>query len=105
MERVGEIRKNVVGQKRWAATTLDDKELGSTIRSPVGLALCIDGPDPYGHRRLTENLGGRTKPRHTTVVAAWRQVFGEAGGHVSDTNVERMLASTHVPVPPGDGRR
>ena len=38
-------------------------------------------------------------------MAAWRQVFIEAGGSVPDRNVERMLRNTHVPVPPGDTRR
>ena len=43
--------------------------------------------------------------RHTTVTAAWRQVFVEAGGAVPDRNVERLLRDTHVPVPPQDQRR
>ena len=87
-----------------AMTFLDD-ELRAAIRGRLGLAVTIDGPDPHGHRRLAESLGGRTHARHTTAVAAWRQVFVEAGGEVPDRNVERMLAATHVPVPPGDMRR
>ena len=39
------------------------------------------------------------------MIAAWRQVFVEAGGAVPDRNVERMLSMTHVPVPEGDQRR
>ena len=39
------------------------------------------------------------------MLAAWRQVFSEAGGQVPDRNCERMLRNTHVPVPPDDCRR
>ena len=42
--------------------------------------------------------------RHTGLVAGWRQVLIEAGGSIPDNNVERMLASTNIPVSEGDGR-
>ena len=75
------------------------------MRRRLGLPISIDGPDPHGHRRLAESLGGQTNARHTAIVCAWRQVFTEAGGEVPDRNVERMLSTTHVPVPDGDQRR
>eukprot|EP00973_Karenia_brevis_P065226 9057642-Karenia_brevis.AAC.1 len=34
-------------------------------------------------------------------MSAWRQVFIEAGGEVPDRSVERLLSTTHVPVPDG----
>ena len=77
----------------------------SNARRRLGSAVAIDGPDPHGHRRLVESVGGRTSARHTAMTAAWRQVFVEAGGQVPDRNVERMLSTTHVPVPEGDRRR
>ena len=43
--------------------------------------------------------------RHTVMIAAWRQVFIEAGGKVPDRNRERLLRDTHVPVSPVDVRR
>ena len=43
--------------------------------------------------------------RHTVMIAAWHQVFVEAGGKVPDRNRERLLRDTHVPVPPADARR
>ena len=43
--------------------------------------------------------------RHSLLVAAWRQVFVEAGGSVPDRNVERCLSSTHLQVAPWDARR
>ena len=75
------------------------------MRHRLGIAVTIDGPDPHGHRRLVESVGGCTSARHTAMKAAWRQVFVEAGGQVPDRNVERMLSTTHVPVPEGDRRR
>ena len=39
------------------------------------------------------------------MIAAWRQVFSEAGGQVPDRNIERLLRNSHVPVPPDDLRR
>ena len=75
------------------------------MRRRLGLTVFFEGPDPHGHRRLADNLGARLNARHTTLIAAWRQVFAEAGGQVPDRNVERMLSMTHVPVPEGDTRR
>ena len=69
------------------------------MRMRLGLAICIDGPDPHGYYRLADSHGGRTHARHKAVIAAWRQVFIEAGGEVPNNNVERLLRSTHVPVP------
>ena len=43
--------------------------------------------------------------RHSSLIAAWRQVFIEAGGQVPKRNVERMLRSTWVRVPEWDNRR
>ena len=82
-----------------------DCEMLCAVRRRLGLAVCIDGPDPHGHRRLAESLEGRMHARHKAVVAAWRQVFVEAGGSVPDRNVERLLRRTHVPVTLPDERR
>ena len=65
----------------------------------------FEGPDPHGHRRLADNLAARLNARHTVLIAAWRQIFAEAGGQVPDRNIERMLSNTHIPVPVGDTRR
>ena len=43
--------------------------------------------------------------RHSGLLTAWRQVFTEAGGHVPDRNIERMLRNTHITVRPDDTRR
>ena len=81
------------------ALTLDDEDFLCLVRMRLGLAVCIDGPDAHGYHRLADSYGGRTHARHKAVIAAWRQVFVEAGGEVPDCNVERMLRRTHVPVP------
>ena len=86
-------------------TCFDNMELSCAMRRRLGLAVIFEGPDPHGHRRLADNLGGRLNARHTVLIAAWRQVFSEAGGQVPDRNVERMLVDTHVPVPEDDTRR
>eukprot|EP00959_Pyramimonas_sp_CCMP1952_P359829 7534536-Pyramimonas_sp.AAC.1 len=65
----------------------------------------IDGPDPHGHARLAVATEGRTFSRHKEMIAAWRQIFQEAGGSVPDRNVERLLVRTNIPVPPEDLRR
>jgi len=88
-----------------AAMTFLDIELQCAMRSRLGLTVCLNGPDPHGHRRCADNLGARINARHTAMIAAWRQVLVEAGGQIPDRNVERVLARTHVPVPPGDLRR
>ena len=46
------------------ALTFRDDELQSALRLRLGLATCFDGPDPFGYRRLAENLGGRTNAHH-----------------------------------------
>ena len=81
------------------ALTFRDDELCCLMRMRIGVAICLDGPDAHGYYRLADNVGGRTNARHKAAVAAWRQVFVEAGGEVPDRNVERLLSSTHVPVP------
>ena len=78
--------------------TFSDDDFLCLVRMRIGLAICIDGPDPHGYYRLADSYGGRTHARHKAVIAAWRQVFIEAGGDVPDQNVERMLRRTHVPV-------
>eukprot|EP00959_Pyramimonas_sp_CCMP1952_P132427 2769021-Pyramimonas_sp.AAC.1 len=72
------------------------------MRRRLGIAISTDGADPHGRARQTEP--SRWHARHKTVVTAWRQVMVEAGGTVPDRNVERLLADTNVPVPPGDLR-
>ena len=61
------------------------------MRRRLGLVVCLEGPDAFGHARLASGLGGRTNARHSAVLGAWRQVFVEAGGQVPDCNVERLL--------------
>ena len=82
-----------------------DRYFQCAVRRRLGIACVFDGPDPHGHGRLTEAAGGGFHGRHSELVAAWRQVFQEAGGHIPDRNIERMLHTTHIPVPPGDMRR
>ena len=43
--------------------------------------------------------------RRNTLIAAWRQVFQEAGGQVPQRNVERLLRTTWVSVDSSDQRR
>ena len=43
--------------------------------------------------------------RHSSLLAAWRQVFLEAGAQVPQRNVERLLRTTWVRVPAWDQRR
>ena len=85
--------------------TLQNFEMIVAMRRRLGIAVCFEGSDPHGHASLTTNLGGRLNARHKVLVAAWRQVFYEAGGAAPNHNVERTLTRTNVPVPPGDLRR
>ena len=82
-----------------------DEEFACAMKFRLGLAVNFDGPDPHGFQRLADNQGGRLNARHSGMLAGWRQVLVEAGGHIPDHNVERMLHDTHVPVPANDGRR
>ena len=82
-----------------------DTDLQFAVRRRLGVAACFEGPDPHGHCRLATSLGGGLHARHSTLIAAWRQVFVEAGGQVPKRNVERMLRSTWVRVPEWDNRR
>ena len=95
---------------------LTNAEMLCALRRRLGLAVLADAPvcngrgchqrvDAHGHHRLACNRSGRAHGRHRGLIAAWRQVFVEAGGAVPDRNIERMLRDTHVPVPPGDMRR
>ena len=77
-------------------TSFTDPELNCAMRRRLGLAVAFEGPDPHGHRRLADNLGARLNARHTVLIAAWRQIFAEAGGQVPDRNIERMLSNTHL---------
>ena len=54
----------------------------------------------HGRHRLVCNRSGRAHGRHRGLIAAWRQVFVEAGRAMPDSNLEHMLRDTHVPVPP-----
>ena len=89
-------------------------EMLCALRRRLGLAVGAEGAwcegrgralDAHGHHRAACTRTGRNHARHRSLIAAWRQVFHEAGGHVPQRNVERMLRHTHVPVPPGDNRR
>ena len=84
---------------------MTDSEFACCMRFRLGVATNFEGPDPHGFRRLADNRGGRLHARHTGMLAGWRQIFAEAGGHVPDRNIERMLRDTHVPVEPTDARR
>jgi len=96
------------------ALQLSNDEMMCTMRRRLGLPIeglaercegCRAPLDPYGHHRLACTRTGRLHARHRGLVAAWRQVFAEAGGQVPRRNVERLLSNTHVPTPPGDQRR
>ena len=84
---------------------LNNCDFQCAVRRRLGVAASIDGPDAHGHRVLADNTGGSLNARHSGMLAAWRQVFAEAGGHVPDRNCERLLRNTHVPVQPDDCRR
>ena len=43
--------------------------------------------------------------RHSAILAAWKQVFCEAGARIPPQNVERLLRTTWVRVPSWDERR
>ena len=79
--------------------------MSCAIRRRLSIAVRYDGGDQHGHSTLTTYLGARLNSRHTWLLTAWRQVLVEAGGHIPDRNVERLLRCTHIPVPPGDNRR
>ena len=96
------------------ALRLSNPEFLCALRRRLGLATggarehcegCGRAIDPHGHHRTACGRTGRYYARHKCVVAAWRQVFQEAGGHVPVRNVQRMLRNTHVPVDPRDARR
>ena len=54
---------------------------------------------------MATSFGGGIDARHSIFIAAWRQVFIEAGGRIPDRNVERLLSRTYVQVPAHDLRR
>ena len=60
------------------------------VKRRLGLAVCWDGPDPHGHAVIAAR-GAAMNARHSVMLAAWRQVFIEAGGTVPDRIRERML--------------
>ena len=95
---------------------LTNSEMLCALRRRLGLAVLAGAPvcngrgckqrvDAHGHHRLACNCSGRAHGRRRGLIAAWRQVFVEAGGAVPDRNIEHMLRDTHVPVPPADMRR
>ena len=96
------------------ALRMSNPEMLCAVRRRLGMRVdplgercegCGRQVDAHGHHRAACTRTARTCARHRTIVAAWRQVFQEAGGQVPDRNVERMLRDTHVPVPPADARR
>ena len=96
------------------ATALSNEEFLCSMRRRLGLGVvpeqcacegCGREVDLHGHHRAACGRTGRVHARHTSQVAAWRQVFVEAGGFIPRRNVERLLRNTHVPTPSGDNRR
>ena len=85
--------------------TFTNVEIQISMWRRLGLAIPFEGPDTHGLSSLATNIGARFHARHTRWLSSWRQVLSEAGGHLPDRNVERMLRNTHVPVPPEDSRR
>ena len=82
------------------------RRLGLAIGGEAGICEgCGRQLDAHGHHRAACTRTGRNHARHRSILAAWRQVFQEAGGQVPDRNVERMLRNTHVPVRADDNRR
>eukprot|EP00959_Pyramimonas_sp_CCMP1952_P243484 5089443-Pyramimonas_sp.AAC.1 len=76
------------------------------VRRRLGIACAIEGTDHiHGHGKLAAAVGAGFHGRHSELVAAWRQVFFEAGGHVPYRNIERLLHTTHIPVAADDMRR
>ena len=84
---------------------LKNSLLCCAVRRRLGLAVNFQGPDAHGYRRLADNTGARLNVRLAALIAAWRQVFIEAGGQVPDRNIERMLRNSYVPVSPDGSRR
>ena len=85
---------------------LTSTDIVSALRFRLGLPINPQASDPMGYRRLADNRSVRLHTRHRGLVAAWRQVFVEAGGHVPKRNVERLLRHTHIPgLSPDDMRR
>ena len=82
---------------RTETLTLNDSFLQCAMRRRLGIAVSFDGEDTHGHSSFRDNRNGRLNVRHTCLLAAWRQVFFEAGGAVPDRNVERMLHDTNIP--------
>ena len=80
---------------------------GAQLRhaTKAGVGSCFWWPRSTWSLSTADNLGARLNARHTVLIAAWRQIFAEAGGQVPDRNIERMLSNTHIPVPEGDTRR
>ena len=85
--------------------TFADADFQVAVRRRLGVATAIDGPDPHGHSRLATALVGGMQARHSAVLAAWKQVFCEAGARIPPQNVERLLRTTWVRVPSWDERR
>ena len=70
------------------ATRLSNEEFTFALRRRLGLGFgteagCCEGCghplDLHGHHRVACNRTGRLHGRHRSLVAAWRQVFQEAG--------------------------
>ena len=80
-------------------------ELQCAVRRRLGIAVRYEGEDTHGHASLTHNTGALYNIRHDAVKAAWRQVLVEAGGHVPQRNVERLLSRSNIPIDPADTRR
>ena len=87
------------------ALTMADPDFQIAVRRRLGIATCMEGPDPHGHSKLATAFGGGMQARHSKLLTAWKQIFIEAGGQIPRRNVERLLRTTWVRVPSWDNRR
>ena len=79
------------------ALQFHNHELLFALRRRLGLGVaaaqgwcegCGRPLDVHGHHRAACSRTARLHARHRWLIAAWRQVFQEAGGHVPRRNVE-----------------
>ena len=61
--------------------------------------------DESGFHRTTCMRSGRVQVRHKPLIHIWRRVFREAGIHIPDRSIERLLCRTHIRRGPDDARR
>ena len=59
---------------------MENWDMMCAVRRRLGIAVVYANGEANGHDTFADNMGGRLNPRHSYLLAAWRQVFYEAGG-------------------------